>query len=89
MRNSAGPLTKLRPEDLRDAARAQLQRQGLAFIRDKYDGPADMLRMNSVQWTSELLFYRTAEIQERARLVNDDSEAGPGALPALQRGSLG
>ena len=28
--------------------------------------------MNSVQWTSELLFYRTAEIQERARLVNDE-----------------
>jgi hypothetical protein len=43
----------------------------MRFIRDKYDGPADLLKMNSVQWTSELLFYRTAEIQERARLVNE------------------
>ncbi len=71
VRNETGPLTKLRPEDLRDAARSQLNRQGLAIIRDKYGGPGDLLRMNSVQWTSELLFYRTAEIQERARLVND------------------
>ncbi len=71
VRSSAGPVTPLRPTDLRQAARAQLKRQGMAFIRDKYDGPADPLRMNSVQWTSELLFYRTAEIQERARLVND------------------
>ncbi len=71
VRSSAGPLTKLRPEDLRDAARSALQRQGLTFIRDKYDGPTDLLRMNSVQWTSELLFYRVAEIQERARLVNE------------------
>lgn len=71
VRDAAGPVTKLRPEDLRDAARAQLKRQGMAIIRDKYDGAADLLRMNSVQWTSELLFYRTAEIQERARLVNE------------------
>ena len=71
VRNASGPITKLRPADLRDAARAQLKRQGMALIRDKYNGPADPIRMNSIQWTSELLFYRTAEIQERARLVND------------------
>jgi N-acetylmuramoyl-L-alanine amidase len=71
VRNTTEPATKLRPADLRDAARAQLQRQGLRFIRDKYDGPADELKMNSIQWTSELLFYRTAEIQARARLVNN------------------
>ena len=68
---TAGPLTKLRPADLRDAAVAQLKRQGNAIIRDKYGGASDELRMNSIQWTSELLFYRTAEIQARARLVND------------------
>ena len=67
----AGPVTKLRPADLRAVAVEQLKRQGNAIIRNKYGGPADELRMNSVQWTSELLFYRTAEIQERARLVND------------------
>jgi len=71
VRDDSEPVTPLRPADLRDAARAALQRQGLRFIRDGYDGPADPLKMNSVQWTSELLFYRTAEIQERARLVND------------------
>ena len=70
VRDAAGPITSLRPENLRDAARADLKRQRLAIIRDKYDGPADPFKMNSVQWTSELLFYRTAEIQERARLVN-------------------
>jgi N-acetylmuramoyl-L-alanine amidase len=72
VKNSAEPVTKLRPADLRDAAREQLKKQGMAIIRDKYDGAADELRMNSVQWTSELLFYRTAEIQERARRVNDE-----------------
>ncbi|MGA3171268.1 MAG: N-acetylmuramoyl-L-alanine amidase [Chthoniobacteraceae bacterium] len=71
VRDSTEPLTKLRPADLQDAAREQLKKQGLAFIRQNYNGPPDMLRMNSVQWTSELLFYRTAEIQERARLVNE------------------
>jgi len=70
VRNAAEPATKLRPEDLRDAARAELRRQGLAIIREKYDGPGDSLKMNSVQWMSELLFYRTAEIQERAVLLN-------------------
>ena len=71
VRNDTEPITKLRPKNLRDIARTDLQRQGLRFIRDGYDGPADPLRMNSVQWTSELLFYRTAEIQARARLVNE------------------
>ena len=71
VRDTTEPLTKLRPDDLRAAARAELQKQGLKFIRDKYGGPADELRMNSIQWASELLFYRTAEIQARARRVNE------------------
>ena len=50
--NHPEPLTALRPADLRDAAREQLRRQGMAFIRDGYDGPGDPLRMNSIQWTS-------------------------------------
>jgi hypothetical protein len=74
VRNATEPATKLRPGDLRDAALEQLKRQGMAIIRNGYDGPADELRMNSVQWTSELLFYRTAEIQERARRVNEELE---------------
>jgi N-acetylmuramoyl-L-alanine amidase len=70
VRDGTEPITKLRPADLREVARAELHRQGLHFIRDGYDGHGDLLKMNSVQWTSELLFYRTAEILERARLVN-------------------
>jgi hypothetical protein len=70
VRNATQPTTKLRPLDLLVQAREQLKHQGLAIIRDTYAGPADPLKMNSVQWTSELLFYRVAEIQARARLVN-------------------
>ena len=69
-RSQAGPATTLRPGGTAAEARAQLKRQGVAFIREKYDGPADPLKMNSIQWKSELLFYRSAEIQARARIVN-------------------
>lgn len=69
--SQAGPETKLRPDDLKAEALTQLQQQKMAFIRQRYNGPADPLKMNSIQWASELLFYRTAEIQQRARLVND------------------
>jgi hypothetical protein len=70
VRATAGPVTASRPDDLKDEAREQLKRQGVALVREKYDGAADPLKMNTVQWTSELLFYRTAEIHARAGLVN-------------------
>ena len=71
VRNSTDPATPLRPADLRAVAKDQLTGEGMRFLRNNYNGPADTLRMNSIQWTSELLFYRTAEIQARARLVNE------------------
>lgn len=70
VRHETEPVTDLRPRDLRDVANAELQRQKLPLIREKYDGAADPLRMNSIQWESELLFYRTAEIRKRAQIVN-------------------
>ncbi len=70
-RNAAEPATALRPADLRQIARAELERQGLRFIREAYNGPADPFKENSTQWESELLFYRTSEIRSRAALVND------------------
>ena len=71
VRNDTEPLTPLRPADLRTEALEDLQRQGLHIIRDGYGGAGDTLKMNSIQWTSQLLFYRTAEIQARGRLVNE------------------
>ncbi|HWB61333.1 MAG TPA: hypothetical protein VG733_17760, partial [Chthoniobacteraceae bacterium] len=69
-RSAPGPVTDVRPADLQAAARAELKRQQFRYIRDKYDGPTDELRQNSVQWESELLFYRNAEIHARGRRVN-------------------
>lgn len=61
VRTSLEPVTPLRPADLLEEARRNLQRGGLkAEISD------DDLRMES-----ERLFYRTAEIRARAKLVNE------------------
>ena len=71
VRSSAEPSTAERPEDLRKAAADELKRQGLLFIRDRYNGPADPLKQNSIQWESQLLFYRVGEIRKRAEIVNE------------------
>lgn len=55
IRADARPLTKLRPADLTAAARAS----------GEAANPADVTKV------SERLFYRTAEIRARARLVNE------------------
>ena len=70
LRDAAEPATPLRPETLRDAARAELAKLGIAAPREKYDGPNDPLRAQTVQAQSELLFYRIAEIRARAAQVN-------------------
>ena len=70
VRANPGPVTLLRPSDLRDAARADLLFQGHADSPETYSGPGDPRRGESVQFRSEMLFFRTAEIRERAVLVN-------------------
>ncbi|MCE9610661.1 MAG: N-acetylmuramoyl-L-alanine amidase [Chthoniobacter sp.] len=70
LRETAEPTTALRPETLRESALAELAKLGVAAPREKYDGTNDPGRAWTVQAQSELLFYRIAEIRERAALVN-------------------
>ncbi len=71
VRTSDEPATSERPETLRKAAAEELKRKKFLFVRERYDGPSDPLKQNSIQWESELLFYRISEIRQRAALVND------------------
>jgi hypothetical protein len=73
LRTALEPLTPDRPETLRDIAREELGRLGVTAPRETYD-PAvlrDPTRGESVQWQSEILFYRYSEIRHRARRVNE------------------
>ncbi len=73
VREKLGPTSPNRPETLHAAARAELALQGIANPRVNYD-PArkdDPTRGQTVQWQSELLFYRIGEIRHRAKVVND------------------
>ena len=70
VRAAPGPTTPQRPETLRDAARADLILQGNPNPPETYAGPDDLLLPTSVQFRSELLFFRNAEIRHRATVVN-------------------
>jgi len=70
VRSTPGPVTSVRPRQLRKAAIAELKRQKLLFIRENYSGSADPIRQNSIQWESERLFYRISEIHQRGKIVN-------------------
>ena len=65
-----GPVTSLRPEDLRSQARASLKSRGVQPILPTYEGPADPEKEHAITWEAERLFYRVAEIDERAKRVN-------------------
>jgi N-acetylmuramoyl-L-alanine amidase len=68
--STPGPVTSLRPRDLRSEARASLKSLGVHPILRNYKGPADPEKEHSITWEAERLFYRVAEIHERARRVN-------------------
>ncbi|MEI9897226.1 MAG: hypothetical protein WDN28_26020 [Chthoniobacter sp.] len=70
VRDQAEPVTKERPETLRDAARVELAREGVTSPRENYAGMNDPGRGSTVQAQSELLFYRISEIRQRAVFVN-------------------
>jgi hypothetical protein len=73
VRERLGPTTPERPESLRPAALAELALQGVVNPRETYD-PAqveDPERGRTVQWQTELLFYRISEIRHRAKVVNE------------------
>jgi len=71
VRQTAEPLTSARPDKLRNAARAELRAAGIRNPRAKYNGPNDPHKTATIQWQSELLFYRISEIRARARRVNE------------------
>ena len=70
VREKAEPVTPYRPDDFREAARAVLKASGTENPPEEFQGPDDPLKEQTVRWHSEILFYRTSEIRERARRVN-------------------
>lgn len=70
VRDKAEPVTPYRPADFRETARAILRAAGNENPAEEFTHRDDPLREQTVRWQSEMLFYRTSEIRERARLVN-------------------
>jgi N-acetylmuramoyl-L-alanine amidase len=70
VRDKTEPVTPYRPDDFKETARAVLKAEGIENPPEDFQGPDDPVREQSVRWQSEILFYRTSEIRERARRVN-------------------
>ena len=70
VRNGSEPVTGERPRSLRSEARAELAREGIEHPNEHYAGPNDLFKTQTVQWQSELLFYRISEIRARAQRIN-------------------
>lgn len=70
VRKSTQPVTSQRPKDFRDEAIKTIKSISRNAIYDSYSGPNDPRKFASIQWQSELLFYRTSEIRARAQKVN-------------------
>ncbi len=70
VRDKPEPVTPFRPPDFTAAARAVLRTGGTESPRETFDGPDDPLKEQTVRWQSEILFYRSSEIRQRARRVN-------------------
>jgi len=71
VRKGLEPVTGERPRTLRRVAKAELAREGILVPRTTYEGPNDPLKTQTVQWQSELLFYRISEIRARAQRINE------------------
>lgn len=70
VRQTPGPVTAQRPADFFPLARALLAAQGVTHPRETYRSLEEPGRGQTVQAQAEFLFYRQAEIRERARVVN-------------------
>jgi N-acetylmuramoyl-L-alanine amidase len=66
VRDRTEPLTAERPKNLLTAARHELDRLGIDPAN-----PPSKAKIHTVEWQAEKLFYRTAEIRARAKLVNE------------------
>jgi hypothetical protein len=71
VRSASGPVTNLRPSELKAQAIASLLDRGVPNAFPSYSGPADPNKELSVDWEAEKLFYRIGEIHARAHLVNE------------------
>jgi N-acetylmuramoyl-L-alanine amidase len=71
VRDAAVPSSRFTVDALRPAARKELQLMAVPSPRENYDGEHDPQKINTVQWQAERLFYRIAEIRERALVVNE------------------
>jgi hypothetical protein len=70
VRDKTEPVTPYRPEAFKETARGILKAEGIENPPDDFQRPDDPAREQTVRWQSEILFYRTSEIRERARRVN-------------------
>jgi hypothetical protein len=70
VRDKPEPVTPFRPPDFTSVARAVLRAGGTETPRENFDGPDDPLKEQTVRWQSEILFYRSSEIRQRAQRVN-------------------
>jgi hypothetical protein len=70
VRSHPGPVTTRSPETLQSMALLTLVARGMRPISQNYIGPFDPWREHSIQWEAEKLFYRVAEIHDRALVVN-------------------
>ena len=70
VRDSAAPVTRQRPADLRSVAVGILGELGITAPTDSYAGLTGDQRAFTIQWQTEKLFYRVSEIRARADKVN-------------------
>jgi hypothetical protein len=70
VREKNEPVTPFRPNDFKGAAIEVLKAAGTENPRETFDGPDDPLKEQTIRWQSEILFYRSSEIRQRARRVN-------------------
>ena len=71
VRSENAPVTPKRPSDFGDIAQAVLRNNGVTDPPLTYANPDDPEKAKSVQWQTELLFYRQSEIRFRAQKVNE------------------
>jgi hypothetical protein len=70
VRDKTEPVTPYRPAQFKETARGVLRASGTENPSEDFQGPDDPAKEKSIRWHSEILFYRTSEIRERARRVN-------------------
>ncbi len=71
VRDATVPASPFTVDALRPAARKELQLMGVDSPLENYGELRGALKEGTVQWQAERLFYRVAEIHERARRVNE------------------